>query len=107
MHAGVAGGADGDEEVEVVAAGLVMVDDQPFPAPASLAPAAVTGERRLALAGEALAGMRAARVAAAAEPGNGRQVAAGAEERALRRKTQEIEYTAARACANGGYHKRN
>jgi hypothetical protein len=40
-------------------------------------------ERRLALAREAPAGMRAARVAAAAEPGNGRQVAAGAEQWAL------------------------
>ena len=83
MHAGVAGGADGDEALEVVAAGLAVVDGQPFPAPAGLALAAVAVERRLALAREAPAGMRAARVAAAAEAGDGRQVAAGAEERAL------------------------
>jgi hypothetical protein len=85
----MAGGADGDQAIQIVAAGLAVVDGQPFPAPAGLALSAVAMERRLALAREAPAGMRAARVAAAADPGNGRQVAAGAEERALRRKSQK------------------
>jgi hypothetical protein len=52
MHAGVAGGADGDEALEVVAAGLAVVDGQPFPTPADLALPAVAIQRRLALVGE-------------------------------------------------------
>jgi hypothetical protein len=83
VHAGVARGADRDQAVEVVAAGLAVMDSQPFPAPARLAAAAVVLEDCVTLPAETTAGARAMPVAAAADPGDGRQIAAGAEERAL------------------------
>jgi hypothetical protein len=79
----MAGRAHGDQAVKVVAPRLAVVDGQPFPSPAGPAAAAVARERRLAVAGEAPPRRGRARVAAAADPCDGRRIAAGAEQRAL------------------------
>jgi hypothetical protein len=89
VEAGVAGGADGNQKIALVDAGLTMMHVEAMPCPAGLAGAAVALENVVAEAGETLAGMGSGMVAGAAEAGDKREIpAAGAEQGPLKRNAE-------------------
>lgn len=86
VEASVAGGAEGDQEIALVDAGLPMMHMEAMPCPAGLAGTAVAIQNVVAEAGEALAGVGGGAVAGAAEAGHkGEITAAGAEQGPLAR----------------------
>jgi hypothetical protein len=100
VEASVAGGADGDEQLALMDAGLTMMHMEAMPCPAGLAGAAVALQNLVAKAGEALAGMDSGAIAGAAEASSpGKIAAAGAEQGPLEgsayggRSGQEENYT--------------
>jgi hypothetical protein len=84
MDAGMTGGAQGNQPARVLVAGPAVVDGQIPLRPTAAAAAAVARENRVAVAGEAPAGMRLALVAAPAQSGRPEPgVAAGTEKPGL------------------------
>jgi hypothetical protein len=87
VEAGVAGGADGDQEFALVDAGLPMMHMQAVACPAGLAGTAVALENLVAEAAEPKPGVGGGLVAGAAEAGHeGEVAAAGAEQGPLEGK---------------------
>ena len=90
VEAGVTAGADGDQPIEVVDAGLAVMHMQPVGRAAGPAQTAVPVEDFIPEPGEAVAGAGKSLVAAAAEAGSPGEVAAArAEEGALGGRSQE------------------
>ena len=81
VEGGVAGAAEGDEQMGAVAAGAAVMDDEAGGGAAGAASGAIAGKDTFALAAEAAAGVDFALAAAAARAG--RSGAAGAEEARL------------------------
>ena len=80
VEPGVAAGADGDEPLAVVDAGLTMMHMEPIARPAGAALVAVALQNLPAESGEVLPGMGGRAVAGAAEAADGGEVlAAGTE----------------------------
>jgi hypothetical protein len=74
VEAGVTGGADGDQQIALMDAGLTMMHMEALPCPAGLAGAPVALQNVVAEAGETLAGVGGGTVAGAAEPGDKREI---------------------------------
>jgi hypothetical protein len=81
VDAGVAAGAERDEEIGLADAGRAVVDAQSLPRPAAAAPETIPQKDGIAVAGKVKAGAGLRPVAAGAEAGDGGgSGAAGAEE---------------------------
>ena len=95
MEAGVAAGADGNQQFAVVDAGLTVMHMEPVGRSAGPAPAAVAVQNLVTEAGEAVAGVGGSAVAGAAEAGGPGEIpAAGAEQGALDGSEPRIDCTA-------------
>lgn len=89
VKAGVTGGADGDQQIALMDAGLTMMHMEALPCPAGLTGAPVALQNVVAEAGEALAGTGGGTVAGPAEAAHGREVtAAWTEQGPLNRRTR-------------------
>jgi hypothetical protein len=81
VDAGVAAGAEGNQQVQFADSGCPVVDAQSLPRPAAAAPETVPQKHGVAVAGEVKAGAGLCPVAGGAETGDGGGTgAAGAEE---------------------------
>ncbi len=90
----MAAGANGDQQIGFIDAGLAVMDMQSAGGPAGAAAETVALQNLVAQAGKALAGVGGGAGAGAAEAGDGGQPpAAGAEEVSLRRKQQRGLYS--------------
>jgi hypothetical protein len=84
VEAGMAGGADGDEQFAPVDARAAVVDVEPVAGPAAPTGPAITLQNLVAQAAEAVAGVGGGAIAGTTQAGEEGQIAAaGAEEGAL------------------------
>jgi hypothetical protein len=81
VEAGVAGGADGDQEPRLADTGMPLVNMEAVPCPAARAAEVVAGEHRFPISAKVIPGMPAGAVTPRAQPGDrGDALAAGAEQ---------------------------
>ena len=81
VKTGVAGGADGNQEIRVADGGMPVVNMEAIPCPAARATELIAGEHRFPISAKVIFRMPAGAITPRAEPGNGRDwLAAGAEE---------------------------